>query len=64
MASVAESKQKFGSNFKIATVNGVILEIIVPHERARKETLLRIDWSIGSGKEEGVENLQHLACEG
>ena len=47
VTSVAECKRKYGSNFKIATMTGEVVNVIVPQKGSRKQTSLKVDWTIG-----------------
>ena len=61
VTSLAECKRRYGTNFKVATVTGVVVEVVVPPKGSGKQTSLRIDWDVGnekSKKEVKIRNIQ------
>ena len=43
LTSVDECKRKYGTNFKVATVTGVVFEVVVPPKGSGSQTSLRVD---------------------
>ena len=61
VTSLAECKRRYGTNFKVATVTGVVIEVVVPPKGSGKQASLRVDWDVGSekrSKDVKISNIQ------